>query len=105
MGSSETLYNVLTFPACSMDFRGQRIAHTKNKEEWATILTLIDSTSDRASRRIADMNRKQLDEVQRALQQMSILRTQEEERLRVEYRKEDKELRDVCDSFLRIPSI
>lgn len=41
------------------------------------------------------MNRKQLDEVQRALQQMSIVRTQEEERLRLEYRKEDKELRDV----------
>lgn len=51
------------------------------------------------------MNRKQLDEVQRALQQMSIVRTQEEERLRLEYRKEDKELRDVRISSLPIPTM
>lgn len=41
------------------------------------------------------MHRKQLAEVERALQQMSILRSKEEEKLRAEYRNEDKDLRDV----------
>ena len=41
------------------------------------------------------MHKKQLAEVERALQQMSILRSKEEEQLRTEYRNEDKDLRDV----------
>lgn len=73
----------------------QKLAHAKNKEKWDTISGLINSTSERASQRIAEMHKKQLTEVERALQQMSILRSKEEEQLRTEYRNEDKDLRDV----------
>jgi len=73
----------------------QKLAHAKNKEKWDTISGLINSTSERASQRIAEMHKKQLAEVERALQQMSILRSKEEEQLRTEYRNEDKDLRDV----------
>lgn len=50
------------------------------------------------------MHKKQMGEVERALQQMAIVRSREEEQLRVEHRKEDNDLRDVCPDCSRTNS-
>ncbi|KAF8310476.1 hypothetical protein DL93DRAFT_2157777 [Clavulina sp. PMI_390] len=79
-----------------------RVAQEVSMNEWAAISALMASSSDRASTRIAELNRRQTDEVQRALQQLSIVQAQEEDRLRVMHRNQDADLRNSIEESIAL---
>jgi cell shape-determining protein MreC len=73
----------------------QHQAHVANKEQWLPIASIIESTPQRAARRISALNAVQAEEVRSFLQQISLRTRREEELLRAEHARQDQDLRDV----------